>query len=94
MTEQNRVQWVYSSQNEQELEERYDRWAEEYDADLEADFGWISPQRTAETFARHVPRRRRHPGRRGRHRTGGAVPLRLGLPATDRDGPVPRGCWK
>ena len=55
MTEQNRVQWVYSSQNEQELEERYDRWAEEYDADLEADFGWISPQRTAETFARHVP---------------------------------------
>ena len=54
MTEQNRVQWVYSSQNEQELEERYDQWAEEYDADLETDFGWISPQRTSETFARHV----------------------------------------
>ena len=55
MTEQNRVQWVYSSQNEQELEERYDQWAEEYDADLEKDFGWISPQRTAEVFAGHVP---------------------------------------
>ncbi len=55
MTEQNRVQWVYSSQNEQELEERYDQWAEEYDADLDVDFGWISPQRTSDVFARHVP---------------------------------------
>ena len=54
MTEQNRVQWVYSSRNEQELEERYDQWAEEYDADLESDFGWISPQRTSETLAKHV----------------------------------------
>lgn len=56
MTEQNRVQWVYSSRNEQELEERYDQWAEEYDADLDVDFGWISPQRTSDIFAKHVPR--------------------------------------
>ena len=54
MTQNNRVQWVYSSQNEQELEERYDQWAEEYDADLESEYGWISPQRTSETMARHV----------------------------------------
>ena len=52
MTQNNRVQWVYSSQNEQELEERYDQWAEEYDADLESEYGWISPQRTSETLAR------------------------------------------
>ncbi len=56
MTEQNRVQWVYSSRNEQELEERYDQWAEEYDADLESDFGWLSPQRTADTLAKYVAR--------------------------------------
>lgn len=56
MTEQNRVQWVYSSRNEQELEERYDQWAEEYDADLEADFGWLSPQRTSDTLAKYVAR--------------------------------------
>ena len=31
MAEQNRVQWVYSSQNNQELAERYDQWAEDYD---------------------------------------------------------------
>jgi SAM-dependent methyltransferase len=55
MTEQNRIQWIYSSQNEQELEERYDQWAADYEADVEGDFGWISPQRTSETFARHVP---------------------------------------
>lgn len=54
MTQNNRVQWVYSSQNEQELEERYDQWAEEYDADLESEYGWISPQRTSETLAKHV----------------------------------------
>jgi SAM-dependent methyltransferase len=55
MTEQNRVEWVYSSQNEKELEERYDQWAQEYDTDLETDFGWISPQRTSDAFARYVP---------------------------------------
>ena len=54
MTQNDRVRWVYSSQNEQELEERYDQWAEEYDADLETDFGWISPQRTSEYLAKHV----------------------------------------
>ena len=54
MTQNDRVRWVYSSQNEQELEERYDQWAEEYDADLESDFGWISPQRTSEFLAKHV----------------------------------------
>ncbi len=56
MTQNDRVRWVYSSQNEQELEERYDQWAEEYDADLEADYGWISPQRTSEYVAKHVAR--------------------------------------
>ncbi|MDE2842553.1 MAG: class I SAM-dependent methyltransferase [Chloroflexota bacterium] len=54
MTQNDRVQWVYSSQNEQELEERYDQWAEEYDADLESDYGWISPQRTSEFLAKYV----------------------------------------
>ena len=56
MTQNDRVRWVYSSQNEQELEERYDQWAEEYDADLESDFGWISPQRTSDFVAKHVAR--------------------------------------
>lgn len=59
MKEQNRVQWVYSSRDNQELAERYDQWARDYDADLEQDFRWWGPQRTGELFARHVPREAR-----------------------------------
>ena len=55
MEQQNRVQWVYASTNNQELEERYDQWAREYDSDLEQDFGWICPLRSAEALARHAP---------------------------------------
>ena len=55
MTEQNRVQWVYSSKDNAELEARYDAWASEYDADLARDFGYIGPQRGADIFARFVP---------------------------------------
>ena len=56
MTEENRVQWVYSSQNNQELEERYDQWAGDYDKDLDVDFGWIAPQRVVDHFVKHVPK--------------------------------------
>ena len=55
MEQQNRVQWVYASTNNQELEERYDQWAKDYDGDLDQDFGWICPLRGAEALARHAP---------------------------------------
>ena len=55
MSKQNIVQWVYSSRNNQELAERYDQWATNYDADLERDFQWSGPQRTVEIFAQYVP---------------------------------------
>ena len=56
MTSRNIVQWVYSSRNNQELQERYDGWARSYDADLALEFGWIGPQRAVETLARYVGR--------------------------------------
>ncbi len=56
MENQNRVQWVYSSQDNQELAERYDQWAKDYDADLDQDFGWIAPQRVVDFFSKHVPK--------------------------------------
>ena len=56
MESQNRVQWVYSSRNNEELAERYDDWAKDYDTDLEQNFEWIGPQRTAEIFAKYVPK--------------------------------------
>ncbi len=55
MAKQNRVQWVYSSRNNQELAERYNQWAKDYDADLEQEFGWRGPQITAKFFAQYVP---------------------------------------
>ena len=56
MESQNRVQWVYSSRNNEELARRYDDWAKDYDSDLEQDFEWLGPQRTAEAFAKFVPK--------------------------------------
>lgn len=39
MNQQNKVQWVYNSQNNQELTERYNRWAKDYEQDLEQLYG-------------------------------------------------------
>jgi len=51
-----RVQWIYSSRDNDELARRYDRWAKSYDNDLGEAYGWIGPQRAAELFSRWVPR--------------------------------------
>lgn len=54
MEEQNRVQWVYSARNNQDLAERYDAWASGYDSELAEKFGWAGPQKAADVFSRHV----------------------------------------
>lgn len=56
MTKENKVQWIYASRNNEELEQRYDVWAEEYDRDLDESFGYVGPRVGVEVFARHVPR--------------------------------------
>ena len=50
----NKVQWVYASTSNQELEERYDVWASDYDRDLAEDFAWNAPRVASEVFSRHV----------------------------------------
>lgn len=52
-----KVQWICSSHDNRELAERYDRWATEYDADLDEGYGWTGPKRAVEYFKRHVPSR-------------------------------------
>ena len=52
--EQNIIQWIYSSKDNSELEENYDQWAASYDQDLDSDFGWLGPQKSAETLAKFV----------------------------------------
>ena len=49
-----RVQWVYESASNRELEERYDQWASEYDQDLDEVFAWNAPQNGANVLARLV----------------------------------------
>ena len=56
MSSQNRVQWVYSSKDNQELAERYDQWSKDYENDLAQDFVYLAPLKTSEVFARHVPK--------------------------------------
>lgn len=46
---------MYASENNQQLQERYDQWAEEYDEDLDSDFGYVMPRIAAETFKQFVP---------------------------------------
>lgn len=53
--QQNVVQWVYSSRNNEELGKRYDHWAKSYDEDLDRDFGWSGPLRTVEMVTKYVP---------------------------------------
>jgi ubiquinone/menaquinone biosynthesis C-methylase UbiE len=50
----NRVQWVYSSRNNKELEDSYNKWAKDYDEDLERDFAYIGPRVAAEYFVKFV----------------------------------------
>jgi len=59
MAKGNSVQWVYSSSNNQELAERYDQWAKEYDSELEREFGWQGPRYASEVFAHHVAKESR-----------------------------------
>ena len=56
MEGRNKVRWIYSSRDNEELAERYDQWAKDYDADLERDFAWWGPEFAAGLFARHVPK--------------------------------------
>ncbi len=49
-----RVQWIYSSQNNSELSERYDEWAKDYDNDLSKYYGWIAPKTAANYLAKYV----------------------------------------
>ena len=56
MNSENRVQWVYASENNRQLQERYDEWAQDYDDNLESDFGYVMPRIASETFAQFVPK--------------------------------------
>ena len=55
MEEQNRIKWIYSSKNNQELLERYDQWAKEYDIEEQKE-DYQAPKITADFFVKYVPK--------------------------------------
>lgn len=46
-----RLRWIYASHGTDQLRERYDVWAADYDSDLD-DLGWSAPQAAAAASAR------------------------------------------
>ena len=54
MEKQDKLQWVYSSRDNQELAERYNQWAKEYDYDLLQEIRSSGPELSVEFFARYV----------------------------------------
>ena len=63
-----RLQWIYASQGEAQLRERYDVWAADYDRDLD-ELKWSAPQAGAERCAHFAQARCRDTRRRVRHRS-------------------------
>jgi len=59
MEEQNRVQWIYSSRDNQELSGRYDQWAKDYDTDLEQEHEYQGPELAAKFFTKYAPKEAR-----------------------------------
>ena len=55
MSKEDRLKWIYSSKNSEELAERYDEWAESYDKELEEDYGWQIPRLMAEELSGLTP---------------------------------------
>ncbi|HEY4608101.1 MAG TPA: class I SAM-dependent methyltransferase [Ilumatobacteraceae bacterium] len=49
-----RLQWIYASQGTEQLRERYDIWAADYDGDLD-DLSWTAPQAGAERCHHFAP---------------------------------------
>ncbi len=43
MEKQDKIQWVFSSRDNQELAQRYEQWAKDYDDELERDYEWRGP---------------------------------------------------
>ncbi|MGB2813661.1 MAG: class I SAM-dependent methyltransferase [Dehalococcoidales bacterium] len=54
MGKQDKLKWIYSSRNNQELTERYNQWAKDYDHDLTHEILDRSPELSVDFFTRYV----------------------------------------
>ena len=49
-----KAQWVYDAANFDELADRYDKWAKEYDDDIQNIFGNVSPKKIVDVVSKYV----------------------------------------
>ena len=56
MNADNKVQWVYDSQNNQELAQRYNQWAKDYERDLTDTFGRPNREPIVDLTLKYVPK--------------------------------------
>ena len=54
MEKQDKLRWIYSSRDNQELTERYDQWAKDYDYDLTQEIRSRGPELSVGFFTRYV----------------------------------------
>ena len=52
----NKIRWVYDSENNSELTQRYEEWASDYDRDIVAKYGYVGPRVTTQQFELYVPK--------------------------------------
>ena len=69
------LQRIHTASDVKELAERYDRMAQNYDDSLKGEWGWTSPEYTAEVLSRYISPRRPSPRRRRRYRSSRRGPL-------------------
>lgn len=50
------IQQIYDSQDNRELADRYDKWAENYDRELVDDYRYVAPKKVADTLLRFAPK--------------------------------------
>ncbi len=46
--------WIHIPKDNQELQERYDHWAQDYERDMQEVYGYTLPKRGAELVAKHL----------------------------------------
>ncbi|MEM9092731.1 MAG: methyltransferase domain-containing protein [Cyanobacteria bacterium P01_F01_bin.53] len=51
---EDKVKWVYSAQSNQELADRYDKWAKDYDYDLQEISGYLGPHQVARVVTQYL----------------------------------------
>ncbi|XCN71936.1 MAG: class I SAM-dependent methyltransferase [Candidatus Electrothrix aestuarii] len=51
---ESKLEWSYSAKNKEELKQKYDDWAVEYDQLTEDGIGWIGPHNTVEYLKKYI----------------------------------------